>query len=168
MLDERGEAEQQAGGDERRHARRSSFVGDERDGPRRRKQQHELGVDREHVVGEERRPVDEPDERGDDAAALVAEHRRCAEGDERDAQQGREQMDGGQPPAKDELRERVVRVEERRLVVDEVGVEPPAVEQHPRAHRVSGLVDVEDRHPEREPARQQADGDEQDEETPDA
>ena len=55
-----------------------------------------------------------------------------------------------------ELGERVVGIEQRRLVVDEVGVEPTAVEQHPRAHRVRRLVNVQDLDNERQPACQQA------------
>ena len=110
----------------------------------------------EHVVGEERRAVDQPQHRRRHAAPIVAERGGGGERGQRDAQHGREQVHREQAPTEEELRQRVVAVQERRLVVDEVGVEPAAVEQHPRPHRVGGLVHVQDLDDQREPARQQA------------
>src|SRR5262249_58785662 len=77
---------------------------------------------------------------------------------------GGEQRDGEQAPAEDDGGEGVVAVEQRRLVVGEVGVEPPATEQLPRAHGVRRLVDVEDRDRKEGPAGEQAQEEEEAEE----
>ena len=167
VLHQRGEAEEQAREEERAPPDRPPLVGDEGDRPGRGQEQDELGVGREHVVGQERRPVDEPQEARGDAAPVVTERGGRGERHEGHGHDRGHGVDGEEPPAEEQLGEGVVAVEEGRLVVDEVGVEPSAVEQHPRPHGVGGLVHVEDLHHEREPAGQQADQDEQREEAED-
>jgi len=159
-LHQGGDAEQQAGPEQRSRPRRAPLVGEHGDRPGRGREQDELGVDGQHVVGEERRPVDERERRGRQPAAVVAEDRRGGERAERDRDQRREEMDGEEPSAEHQLGRRVVRVEERRLVVDEVRVEAAAVHPHPRAHGMRGFVAVEHRDDQREPAREHGEGQE--------
>ena len=164
VLDQRGEAEQQAREEQRAGASRAALVGDDGDRARGRQEQDELGVGAEHVVGQEGGAVDQPQQRCRHAAPVVAERGRSGERGERNAQHRREHVHGEQAPPEQQLRQRVVAVEQGRLVVDEVGVQPPAVEERPRSDGVGRLVHVEDLDRQREPARQQADEDEAGEE----
>ena len=70
-------------------------------------------------------------------------------------------MHRGQLAAADELGEREGRIEQRRLVVDEIGVEQSPLQQHPGTDDMAGFVDVDDVEDEGEPSRRQADRDEQ-------
>ena len=129
--------------------------------PRRRKDHQHLGVGGEHVVTDEGRPVDDQRDRGDHAGAAMPVARRDGQRGQRNDDRRGDEMHPGQPGAASELGEREGRVEQRRLVVDEVGVEQSALQQDPGADDMTGFVDVDDVEDEREPSGRQADRDEQ-------
>lgn len=117
MLHQRGEAKQQAGEEERAPPRGPPLVGNQGDRPGRGQEQDELGVGGEHVVGQERRPVDQPQQRRGDPAPVVAEYGGGAERGERHGHDRGEDVDGQEPsPEKKELGEGVVGVEEGGLL----------------------------------------------------
>ena len=113
---------------------------------------------------DEGRAVDDQCDRGDHAGAAMLVTGRDGQGGQRDDDRRGDEMYSGQPAAANELGEREGRVEQRRLVVDEVGVEQSALQQDPGTDGMTGFVDVDDVDDEREPPGRHADRDEQPEE----
>jgi len=105
VLHERGEAEEQAREVKRAPPDSPPLVGDEGYRPGGGEEQDELGVGREHVVGQERRPVDQPQQARGDAATVVAERGGRGQRGEGHGHDRRERVDGQEPPAEQELGE---------------------------------------------------------------
>ena len=137
--------DEDAGGEQAGTALRAGRVAHRRERRRERQQHQHLGGRRVHVVSEEARAVDEVEQPGQDAPAVVPE-----EGARRERGQGQdgggdEEPHRGNAGADERLRERVEGVEKRRTVVREVDVERAPSHRLLRSDEGRRLVEVEKR-----------------------
>ena len=159
--------EQHAGAEERARGRKTprrlgpSFVADEGDRPQPGQRHQRLGMRRQHVVGEERGAVDQEQQSGHRATAIVIVERRHGKRGQRHGYHRGEETDANERVGSDELRQHVIGVEQRRLVVDELGVENAALQHFPGADDVRRFIDVEHIDDEAEPSRRNTDREEE-------